>query len=161
MCCCTVRRVGLRISALQAGQAGFVHGVARSSGWAASEQRVWPDWMVDAHAARAEPIGPGRDVRAEHKLELPKLRATGSGGPYTAQCGLPYGTLWQVWARTYYLTPWTNPAWPACRAEIRKPTRRTVQQHTPTFLCSTKYYGPIHSAPRGPVRKVIAILVCT
>jgi len=61
------------------------------------------------------------------------------------------------------LTPWTNPAWPACRAEIRKPTRRTVtvQQHTPTFLCSTKYHGPIHSAPRGPVRKVIAILVCT
>ena len=53
------------------------------------------------------------------------------------------------------LTPWTNPAWPACRAEIRKPTRRTVQQHTPTFLCSTKYHGPIHSAPRGPVRKVI------
>jgi len=29
--------------------------------------------MVDAHAARAEPIGPGRDVRAELKLELPKL----------------------------------------------------------------------------------------
>ena len=58
-------------------------------------------------------------------------------------------------------TPLTNPAWPACRAEIRKPTRRTVQQHTPTFLCSTKYHGPIHSAPRDPVRKVIAILVCT
>jgi len=73
VCCCTVRRVGLRISALQAGQAGFVHGVARSSGWAASEQRAWPDWMVDAHAARAEPIGPGRDVRAQLKLELPKL----------------------------------------------------------------------------------------
>ena len=60
--------------------------------------------MVSAHAARAQPmmillpIRPGRDVRAEHKLELPKLRATGSGGPYTAQCGLPYGT----WARTYY-----------------------------------------------------------
>ena len=73
VCCCTVRRVGLRISALQAGQAAFVHGVARSSGWAASEQRAWPDWMVGAHAARAEPIGPGRDVRAELKLELPKL----------------------------------------------------------------------------------------
>jgi len=29
--------------------------------------------MVGAHAARAEPIGPGRDVRAELKLELPKL----------------------------------------------------------------------------------------
>ena len=48
--------------------------------------------MVSAHAARAQPIRPGRDVRAEHKFELPKLRATGSGGPYTAQCGLPYGT---------------------------------------------------------------------
>ena len=63
--------------------------------------------------------------------------------------------------RACQLTPWTNPAWPACRAEIRKPTRRTVQQHTPTFLCSTKYHGPIHSAPTVPVRKVIAILVCT
>jgi hypothetical protein len=42
--------------------------------------------MVSAHAARAQPIRPGRDVdvRGEHKLELPKLRATGSGGPYTA-----------------------------------------------------------------------------
>ena len=42
---------------------------------------------------------------------------------------------------------------PACRAEIRKSTRRTVQQHTPTFLCSTKYHAPIHGAPRVPVRK--------
>ena len=54
--------------------------------------------MVSGHAARAKPIRPGREVRAEHKFELAKLRATGSGGPYTAQCGLPYGT----WARTYY-----------------------------------------------------------
>ena len=37
-------------------------------------------WMVSAHAARAKPIRPGREVRAEHELELPKLR----GGPPTA-----------------------------------------------------------------------------
>jgi hypothetical protein len=44
-------------------------------------------------------------------------------------------------------------AFPARRAEIRKSTRRTVQQRTPTFLCSTKYHGPIHGASRVPVRK--------
>ena len=56
--------------------------------------------MVSAHAARAQPIRPGRDVRAEHKLELPKLRATGNLGGLTllsADCPA-YGT----WARTYY-----------------------------------------------------------
>ena len=103
--------------------------------------------MVTAHAARAEPIGPGRDVRAEPKLELPKLRG---GPPNAAHCHT---------VGRHAVTPWTYLAWPACRAEIRKPTRRTVQQHTPTLLCSTKYHGPIHGAPRVPVRKVIAILV--
>ena len=47
-----------------------IRGARHVAGW---QQRAWPDWMVGAHAARAEPIGPGRDVRAELKLELPKL----------------------------------------------------------------------------------------
>ena len=38
--------------------------------------------MVSDHGARAsaEPIGPGRELRAETKFELPKLR----GGPCSA-----------------------------------------------------------------------------
>ena len=36
--------------------------------------------MVSDHGARAEPIRPGREVRAETKFELPKLR----GGPCSA-----------------------------------------------------------------------------
>ena len=62
--------------------------------------------MVSAHAARAQPIRPGRDVRAEHKFELPKLRATGSGpvGGLTLRVRLLSADCHtaQVWARTYY-----------------------------------------------------------
>ena len=36
--------------------------------------------MVSDHGARAEPIRKGRELRAETKVELPKLR----GGPYSA-----------------------------------------------------------------------------
>ena len=36
--------------------------------------------MVSDHGARAEPIRPSREVRAETKFELPKLR----GGPCSA-----------------------------------------------------------------------------
>ena len=36
--------------------------------------------MVSDHGARAEPIRKGRELRAEAKFELPKLR----GGPYSA-----------------------------------------------------------------------------
>ena len=36
--------------------------------------------MVSDHGARAEPIRKGRELRAETKFELPKLR----GGPYSA-----------------------------------------------------------------------------
>ncbi len=41
--------------------------------------------MVTDHGARAKPIGPGREGRAETKFELPKLR----GGPCSAQPGGP------------------------------------------------------------------------
>ena len=36
--------------------------------------------MVSDHGVRAEPIRKGRELRAETKVELPKLR----GGPYSA-----------------------------------------------------------------------------
>ena len=36
--------------------------------------------MVSDHGARAEPIRKGRELRAETKFDLPKLR----GGPYSA-----------------------------------------------------------------------------
>ena len=33
-----------------------------------------PTWTVTARGLRGKPIGPGREVRTEPKLELPKLR---------------------------------------------------------------------------------------
>ena len=44
------------------------------------QKRFSPDWTVTARGLRGKPIGPGREVRAEPKLELPKLR----GGPPNA-----------------------------------------------------------------------------
>ena len=46
-----------------------------------------------------------------------------------------------------------NRAVPAFGAEIFESTCSTVQQHTPRYLCSTKYHTPIHGAPRAPVRR--------
>ena len=46
------------------------------------QQRPSPDWMVSARGLRGKPIGPGREVRAEPKFELPKLR----GGLPSAEC---------------------------------------------------------------------------
>ena len=53
------------------------------------QQRPWPDWMVGAHAARAKPIGPGRDVRAEHKLASQVKNGTKSAG-----FAKPSGKMW-------------------------------------------------------------------
>ena len=39
------------------------------------QQRPCPDWTVTARGLRGKPIGPGREVRAEPKFELPKLQA--------------------------------------------------------------------------------------
>ena len=38
------------------------------------QQRPSPDWMVTVRGLLGKPIGPGREVRAEPKFELPKLR---------------------------------------------------------------------------------------
>ena len=45
-----------------------------------------------------------------------------------------------------------NRAVPAFGAEIFESTCSTVQQHTPRYLCSTKYHTPIHGAPRAPLQ---------
>ncbi len=42
---------------------------------AALSERPRPDRKLKSPMVRAEPIGPGREVWAETKLELPKLRA--------------------------------------------------------------------------------------
>ena len=61
------------------------------------QQRPCPDWTVTARGLRGKPIGPGREVRAEPKLELPKLQA-----------GLPMLRTGLRWAGTY-LTPQQPP----------------------------------------------------
>ena len=52
--------------------------------------------MVSDHGARAEPIRQGRELRAEAKFELPKLR----GGPCSAaDChtlGRPYNLFCKI-----------------------------------------------------------------
>ena len=70
----------LELPKLQAGLPMLRTGLRWAGTYLTPQQRPCPDWTVTARGLRGKPIGPGREVRAEPKLELPEQ----PGGPPNA-----------------------------------------------------------------------------
>ena len=99
----------LELPKLRGGLPKLGTGIRSAGTYLTLQQRFSPEWTVNARGLRGKHIGPGRDVRAETKLELPKL-----------QGGLPKLGTGIRWAGTY-LTPQQrfSPAWTVTARGLR------------------------------------------
>ena len=118
--------------------------------------------MVSDHGARAEPICPGRELRAETKFELPKLR----GGPYSAadchtvgrsslftlqnHCKAPHA----AWVAQTLLRPSApDPGgWAGHAPRGRSPSRRASEAATRSAACLPSVWQS--AALQGPPRSL-------